>query len=136
MQSETGCQGKIDSKPKDGGFIKERYCYFCQSPSHLIRDCPKMKVEASSKKAVGASGFSDQRIGRGGRGGYRGLGRGKSRYSEKDTFTDNSSADNIKADETESQHIASCGINVCLDCPVCKDTDVTNDDHYHEVSER
>ena len=33
VQSETGCQGKIDSKPKDGGFIKRRYCYFCQSPS-------------------------------------------------------------------------------------------------------
>ena len=112
VQSETGCRGKIDSKPKDGGFIKERYCYFCQSPSHFIRDCQTMKCEARSKKALGASVFSDLRIGRGGRGGYRGLGRGKSRYSEKDTFIENISADNIQADETECQHIASCGLNV------------------------
>ena len=58
------------------------------------------------------------------------------RYSDGDTFTDNSSADDIPADETESQHIASCSINVYLDCPVCKDTDVTNDDHNHDFSER
>ena len=59
VQSVTGYQGKIDSKPKDGGFIKERYCYFCQSPSYFIRDCPKTKAEAISKKALGASVFSD-----------------------------------------------------------------------------
>ena len=57
--SKDVCQGNMDGKPKGGRAIRERYCYFCQSPSHMVRECPKMKSAASGKKTVGASGLSD-----------------------------------------------------------------------------
>ena len=32
------CQENIDGKPRDVTAILERYCYFCQSPSHMVKD--------------------------------------------------------------------------------------------------
>ena len=60
------------------GVIRERYCYYCKSPSHYIRECLKINTAVKGKRIVGGAGlFSDQSVVRGGRGGQRGIGRSK-----------------------------------------------------------
>ena len=84
-----------------------------------------MKSAASGKKTVGASGLSGQSVGRGGRCSYNSEGKGKSKP------TDSSGVDSkdeyCESEETESKHIASCGICACFNYPVCSDDRLEGD---------
>ena len=70
-------QCKQDSQTRNAGVIRKRYCYYCKTPSHYIRECPKINTAVRGKRIVGGAEFSDQSVVRGGRGGQRCIGRGK-----------------------------------------------------------
>ena len=68
------------NKPK----YEDKHCYNCKSPSHFIRDCPKMDSSTRGRPVRGAS-LSDRGSTRGARGEYkgnRGQGRG-TRYGNR-----------------------------------------------------
>ena len=51
-----------ESKPKYVESEKDRYCFYCKSPYHYIKDCPKKAPNSTGKKFVGASGVDEQNL--------------------------------------------------------------------------
>lgn len=79
MQSSKENEGNVakqESQSKGTDSLKDRYCFFCKSPSHFIKNCPKMNSSDKGKKVVSAAGFPESDVGHSFRGGQRGGRRG------------------------------------------------------------
>ena len=110
-------RGKQTPQFSDRKF-NDKYCYNCKSPSHFIRDCPKMNSSTRGKSERGAS-LSERGSTRGATGGYRGnrgQGRGTTRMGYKGRGGHNNGfgsrdIDNSGVDGTESKDISSCAVH-------------------------
>ena len=72
-----------ESKLKYVESEKDRYCFYCKSPYHYIKDCPKKAPYSTGKKFVGASGVDEQNFTQVGRGSQRGFTRGNGRIGNR-----------------------------------------------------